>query len=249
MRAYTDGPSELVAACIQATDAAERSGDARLEVELRRDLGSNLAMAGHDGQARVELERVLEAYRAWGDATGEANTLRNLVEITTSPQDRLELTAQSVDAARRSGRSDVIAVCLMTHCGMLVLDGTIDELEAAVEEAAEQVAAAKADYLLPYLALNRAFVHVGRGRFDEALEAVGTAHESLDVMMRLMGAVVTAIAAAGANRRDVAREATDHFAMLALEHSDFVDTTDPNYLRYCAWMDEALAEMEARLSP
>jgi hypothetical protein len=206
-------------------------------------------MAGHDDQARVELERVLETYRAWGDAAGEANTLRNLVEVATTEQDRRDLTTQSVDAARRSGRSDILAVCLVTHCGMLVLGGTIDDLEAAVEEAAVHVAASKADYLLPYVALNRAFVHVGRGRFDEALEAVGTTNESLDVMMRWMGAVVTAIAAAGANRRELAREATDRFAVLALDYADFVGAQDTQYLQYRAWIDDAIAEMEARLSP
>ena len=81
MRQAVDAPSIMIEAIAQATDAAKRCGDERLEVELRRDLAVNLGMCGRKAESKSHLESVLETYRRWGDHAGESNTLRNLGHI------------------------------------------------------------------------------------------------------------------------------------------------------------------------
>src|SRR5690606_36526515 len=124
--------------------------------------------------------------------------------IRADPSIRLALTRESVAAARRSGRSDILAISLVTHAYAVLVLGTTDELAALTAEAGQHVAASKSDYLAHYVAVYRAMVHARRREFAEALELVETTRDSLDVMVQAYRAMVTAIAAAGAGHRDQA---------------------------------------------
>ncbi|UOQ87757.1 NB-ARC domain-containing protein [Agromyces endophyticus] len=245
IRQAVDAPSVMIDAIAQATEAAERCGDERLEVELRRDLAVNLGMSGDEAEAERHFELVLATYRAWGDHVGESNTLRNLGHIRADPSIRLALTRESVAAARRSGRSDILAISLVTHAYAVLVLGTTDELAALTAEAGQHVAASKSDYLAPYVAVYQAMVHARRREFAEALELVETTRDSLDVMVQAYRAMVTAIAAAGAGHRDQAYEASERFDRLVRDHEDFM-TKDYETGILRPWIRDALAEMERR---
>ncbi|MFB6609123.1 BTAD domain-containing putative transcriptional regulator [Agromyces sp. NPDC056379] len=243
MRQAVDAPSIMIEVIAQATDAAKRCGDERLEVELRRDLAVNLGMSGFEAESERHFERVLETYRAWGDHVGESNTLRNLGHIHAAGSKRLELTAQSVEAARRSKRSDILAIALVTHAHAVLMYGTTDELDVVTAEADLHVVASKSEYLAPYAVMYRAMVHVRRGEFVECLDLVETTRGSLDVMIQAYGAMATTIASAGAGRRDQAYEARERFDRLVRDHEDFM-TKENEGVILRAWIEDAMGEME-----
>ena len=247
MRQATDAPSSMLEEVAQATDAAVRCGDERLEAELRRDLAVNLGMSGREAEAQQEFQRVLAAYREWGDHAGESNTLRNLGYLATDSRERLSLTAQSVEAARRSGRGDILAISLVTHAGIVQMIGTTEELTELLVETDHWVVESGSDYLAPYVAVYQALLHARRGEFDACLELVESTRGSLDVMIQVHGAMATAIACAGTNRAEAAYEARDRFDRLARDHEAFL-MKDDEVSGMRPWMDDALAEMERRLS-
>ncbi len=247
MRQAVDPPSIMIEAIGQATDAAARCGDERLEIELRRDLAVNLGLSGHDMESQHHFERVLETYREWGDDAGEANTLRNLGYLDADPSTRLVLTAQSVAAARRSGRSDILAISLVSYAAIVLMFGTNEELAAVTVEADRCVAESGSDYLTPYVVVYRAIVHARAGQFDEALALVETTRDSLDVMIQAHSAMATVIAAAGADLREMAYEARELFDRLERDHEEFL-TNDYESAIMRPWMDDAIAAMEGRLA-
>ncbi|MGH3703293.1 MAG: BTAD domain-containing putative transcriptional regulator [Agromyces sp.] len=247
IRQAVDAPSIMIESIAQATDAARRCGDEHLEVELRRDLAVNLGMSGHEAESQHHFEQVLATYRAWGDDVGESNTLRNLGHLRVDPSKRLSLTAQSVAAARRSGRSDILAISLVTYAWAMLMYGTTDELADAAAEADQHVVISESDYLVPYVAVYRAIVHARRGEFVECLDLVQTTRDSLDVMIQAYGAMATVIAAAGADLREQAYEASERFDRLVRDHEEFM-TKDYESTIMRPWMDDAIAGMERRLA-
>jgi len=247
MRQATDAPRAMLQEIAQATDAAVRCGDELLEAELRRDLAVNLGLSGRDAEAEQHFQRVLAAYRAWGDDAGESNTLRNLGYLAADPHERLSLTAQSVEAARRSGRGDILAISLVTHAGIVQMVGTTDELADLMAETDRAVVESGSEYLAPYVAVYRAIVHARRGEFEACLELVESTRGSADVMIQAHGAMATVIASAGTNRAEAAYEARERFDRLVRDHEEFlIEDHEVSGMR--PWMDDALAEMERRLA-
>ncbi|MEF3404606.1 AfsR/SARP family transcriptional regulator [Agromyces sp. CCNWLW203] len=247
MRQAVDAPSIMIEVIAEAVDAAKRCGDERLEVELRRDLAVNLGMCGREEESKHHLERVLETYRAWGDHAGESNTLRNLGHILEHGTTRLTLTAQSVEAARRSERSDILAISLVTYAYAVLMSGATDDLLLEVTAEADQhVAASKSEYLAPYVAVYRAITLARRGEFSESLDLLQTTHDSLDAMIQVYGAMATAIASAGAGQREQAYEARERFERLVRDHEDFMTKGGSEGAVLRAWIEDAIVEMERR---
>ncbi|WP_164863513.1 BTAD domain-containing putative transcriptional regulator [Agromyces sp. LHK192] len=246
MRQTVDAPSTMIEEIRRATDAASRSGDERLEVELRRDLAVNLGLCGQDDESQEHFARVLERYRSWGDDVGESNTLRNLAYLATEFTGRLDLSRKSVEAARRSERSDILSIALVSYAVALLIDGDLEQLDDVTAEAAFHIETSGAEYLAPYVSAYRAMLSARRGQFDEALALIATIDGSLDVMIQAYSAMITTIAEAGANRRESAHAARERFERIVHDHTEFLSNDFEGTIMR-PWIDEAIAAMETRL--
>ncbi|WP_022885047.1 AfsR/SARP family transcriptional regulator [Glaciibacter superstes] len=240
MRQTVDSAYELVESCELATEAAVRVGEPALEAELRRNMASHWGAAGQVERALGELESVLLSFRERGDEVGEANALRNMSELAHDRAAAVAYSERSVAAARRSGRSEILAVSLISYSDWLRDEASAQQLWDMSVEAEQLVNDSGSEYLRPYLNVNLALAHAFLGHYVEALAQIEAEEGSLDLEIQASHLAVTALALAGLGQPSPARAASNSFDSLVRDYPDFfLKVRDAHALR--THIDAALA--------
>ncbi|GAA5193260.1 BTAD domain-containing putative transcriptional regulator [Rugosimonospora acidiphila] len=126
-----DAPRDLlpyVRLALDAASAVEKhtGGDVPLALiaECHRDAAAKFARSGDLDTARSHYDTALRGFERLGDLTGQANTLRNMaVTLARDPQERMDLAARAVQAARGCGVPLVLCTALSAYGQMQRMAG------------------------------------------------------------------------------------------------------------------------------
>jgi DNA-binding CsgD family transcriptional regulator/tetratricopeptide (TPR) repeat protein len=167
---------ESLAICQEALAVARAVGAHEAEFRALDVLGSDLVYLGRTEEGLAQLRRVLELAEKSGDPLELRVAYVSLTDAYTMlgrPQEAARLGAAGLEAMRGSGVENTVLEANYIEALL-----AIGEWETADEASATALRAVTANY--PYMLLGqRAYLEIGRGRFDEARAHLLAAQETL----------------------------------------------------------------------
>jgi DNA-binding SARP family transcriptional activator/tetratricopeptide (TPR) repeat protein len=208
MNQTVDAPADALPMSLAALTAAITLGDPLLQAELHRDVAGKYGRTHRHAEAAPHYEESLAGFRVLGDLVGQANTLRNLATGAAFARDfetASRFAAQSIEVARSSGRTDIVAVCLASSASTLTSLGEYEPALAAIDESIALATAASLSYLDSYITFTRTECLYRLGRFTDTVHAASSGLTSLsDRDKPIIFALLALLAAAALEEGDLA---------------------------------------------
>jgi tetratricopeptide (TPR) repeat protein len=235
--------------CRVAYESAEGSGDEVLLAELARDVGDKLGRLGDFDGSERSTSRALRIFQSLGDAVGESNTYRNLAALQYVREDQAgarELAERGIDAARRSGRPDILTWALLAYNDMVDRTGDLDTDLVLIKETMEQAQLAGLTYVIPTICLSVANTYFHHRGFVEAREWALSGRSALgDLPDPGIAVGLAAVAAAAGSELgyldEVAAEVAEYDRLAQLHPSIIAELAELDDARYAILIQGARA--------